>query len=148
MSLENKRHFFRVSLPQPLGAELKIIGADDIDSHYKVHKAAIIDLSAGGARFFTPSPLPDRPSLLAQLTFLCVGKEYRPYGPIIRASLPEPGHCEYSVQFSLDDTDTAELAGALNQLAIRLRKPAALTSCSFLTSEEISVFRPLSACFA
>ncbi|SDC77781.1 PilZ domain-containing protein [Paenibacillus sp. UNCCL117] len=148
MSLDNKRSFFRINLPQPLGADLKIIGTDHIDQHPKLHKAAIIDISAGGARFYTHAPLPDDHNLLAELKFLCMGKELRPYGVIVRSSLPEPGHCEYSLQFSLDDTDTADLAGTLNQLAIRLRKVTPMTSCSFLTPEEAARFFPLTACLA
>ncbi|MEK8129823.1 PilZ domain-containing protein [Paenibacillus filicis] len=148
MSQDNKRSFFRLALSQPLGAELKIIGAEWIDSTFKQHKAAIVDISAGGARFYTPSPLPEQLGLLAELKFQCLGKELRPYGIIVRAVLPEPGHCEYSLKFSLDDTDTSDLAGTLNQFAIRLRKQTPMSSSSFLTPEEASEFGPLSACLA
>jgi hypothetical protein len=148
MSQENKRRFFRLAMPQPLGADLKIIGADWIESTSKLHKAAIIDLSAGGARFYTQTPLPEQLGLLAELRFQCLGKELRPYGVIVRAALPGPGPCEYSLQFSLDDTDTSDLAGTLNQFAIRLRKQMPMSTSSFLTEEEASAFQPLSACFA
>lgn len=140
MGTENRRSFFRLTFPIPLGADLKIIGTDDIDPEAKLYKAALVDLSAGGARFFTQDPLPEIPGLLAELRFISLGKEYRPFGPIVRTILTEPGHYEYSIQFSLDDSDTTALTGMLNQLAIKLRRKPNVAGCSFLTPEESAEF--------
>ncbi|MGG2199464.1 MULTISPECIES: PilZ domain-containing protein [Paenibacillus] len=140
MSTNNKRNFFRLTFTVPLGADVKIFGMGDLDPETKLYKAALVDLSAGGARFFTQAPLPDKPGLLTELRFMCLGHEYRPYGPIVRSILPEPGHYEYCIQFSLDDTDTSALTRMLNQLAIKLRRTPNVPGCSFLTPEETAEF--------
>lgn len=136
----NKRSFFRVPFAHPLGAELKIIGQNDMDSGTKMLPAAILDLSAGGARVYTAAPLPEESSLLVELRFTALGSVYRPFGPVVRSILTAQGQYEYSIQFSLDENGTAALTGMLNQLAVKLRKTPTLPSCSFCTEEELADF--------
>ncbi|MBP1156179.1 MULTISPECIES: PilZ domain-containing protein [unclassified Paenibacillus] len=143
MSVNNKRSFFRVEFQHPLCAELKIIDYEVIDPESKIVKAALVNLSAGGARFYTASPLPEEDHLLVELKFTAMGKEYKPVGTIARSILPEEGHYEYSAQFSLDETDTAALTGMLNQMSVKLRKTPVLTGCSFCTDEDLIGFKPL-----
>lgn len=143
MNINNMRSFFRVEFQHPLCAELKIIAYEEIDPESKVVKAALVNLSAGGARFYTAAPLPETDHLLVELKFTAMGKEYKPVGTIVRSILQEEGHYEYSAQFSLNETDIAALTGTLNQMSVRLRKTPVLSGCSFCTDEDLLEFKPL-----
>lgn len=143
MNIHNKRSFFRLPFQHPLCAELKIIDSDDIVPESRIIKAALLDLSAGGARFYTAAPLPEDDNLLVELKFTAMGKVYRPIGTIARSILQEEGHYEYSAQFSLNETETAALTGVLNQMSVKLRKIPVLSGCSFCTEEELREFNPL-----
>ncbi|UUZ85745.1 PilZ domain-containing protein [Paenibacillus sp. P26] len=139
----NKRSFFRVSFRHPLGGEVKLIGWKDRNPDFLETKAAILDLSAGGARILTAAPLPEEPGLLVELRFTALGVLYRPIGLVVRTLLPVEGQYEYSIQFSLNEPDTAALTGMLNQLAIKLRKTPTPSNCSFCTEEELTAFHSL-----
>lgn len=139
----NQRSFFRLQFAHPLGAEVKVIGLEDVMPDQKQTPAALIDLSAGGSRFFTASPLPSEPHALLELRFTAFGVVYRPLGIVVRSILPEEDHYEYCVQFSLDEPDTAAMTSMLNQMAIKLRKSPTLANCSFCTPQELALFKPL-----
>ncbi|MFB6363882.1 PilZ domain-containing protein [Paenibacillus elgii] len=146
MSMEkNKRSFFRLRFQQPLCAELKLIGMADLEPEFKTRKAALLDLSAGGARFFTAAPLPDESRLLIELKFTALAKEYRVLGLLVRSGQTETGHPEYCIQFSHNETETAALTSMLNQLAIKLRKTTVISQCSFCTEEDLAEFGILQA---
>ncbi|WP_281887963.1 PilZ domain-containing protein [Paenibacillus sp. YYML68] len=138
----NKRHYFRLTFQSPLGAELKIIGAEDVGAEMKWYQAALVDLSAGGARFYTSAPLPETENLLTELRFTILNVEHRPYGVIVRSILPEAGHYEYCIQFSWQDSETNVLTRMLHQLALRIRRNPIVSGCSFLTEEELAAFSP------
>jgi hypothetical protein len=139
----NKRSFFRLDFKHPLGADVKVIGLDESELEHKIVKAAIMDLSAGGARFYTDAPLPDEMNLLVELKFIGLGSTCRLLGLVVRTIRSADGHHEYCVQFSLDEPDTAALTSLVNQLAIKLRKATTLSNCSFCTEEELESFLPL-----
>ncbi len=142
---KNKRSFFRLRFQQPLCADLKIIGMADLEPEFKKTKAALLDLSAGGARFFTAAPLPDERHLLIELRFTALAKEYRTLGALVRSGRTETGHPEYGIQFSHTEKETAALTGMINQLAIKLRKTAVISQCSFCTEEILAEFGILQA---
>ncbi|TVY06717.1 PilZ domain-containing protein [Paenibacillus cremeus] len=143
MATDNKRNFFRLLFSHPIGAEIKIIGHDDSDPDYKVFKTALVDISAGGARFYTVNPLPEEHNLLVEMKFTALGKDFRLLGTIVRSILPEPGHYEYCSQFSLDEADTTALTSMINALSIKLRKTPTPSGCSFCPAEELADFLPL-----
>lgn len=143
MSTNNKRSFFRLDFKHPLGAEVKLIGLDETEVNHKTVKAAVMDLSAGGARFYTDAPLPEESNLLVELKFIGLGSTFRLLGIVVRTIHSAEEHYEYCIQFSLDEPDTAALTSLVNQLAIKLRKTDTLSNCSFCTEEELETFLPL-----
>ncbi|CAG7621938.1 PilZ domain-containing protein [Paenibacillus allorhizosphaerae] len=147
MVTENKRKFFRVHFERPLLAEIKLIGLQDRDFEpdIKNFKAAVVDIGAGGARFFTETPLPDAHRLLVEMKFTVLGKQYNPLGTIVRSILPEEGHNEYSSEFSLQESETAALTSMLNSVAIKLRKSKTPAECIFCSDEDLAAFMPLRA---
>ncbi|MCP1306101.1 PilZ domain-containing protein [Paenibacillus tyrfis] len=130
---------------QPLRAELKIIGIADLEPEFKTMKAAMLDLSAGGARFLTAAPLPEESRLLIELKFTALAKEYRTLGILVRSGQTETGHPEYCVQFSHNEKETTALTSMINQLAIKLRKTTVISQCSFCTEEDLAEFGILQA---
>ncbi|WP_284638823.1 PilZ domain-containing protein [Paenibacillus silviterrae] len=143
MTNDNKRGFYRLQFIHPLLADAKLIGFDGLELDYKMVKAALLDLSAGGARFYTDAPFPDEGNLLVELRFMALGKEFRLLGLVVRTIRPVEEHYEYCVQFSLDEADTAALTSIVNQMSIKLRKTPVLSNCSFATEEELLAFMPL-----
>lgn len=144
MNIDNKRNFFRLPFQHPLCAELKIIGyKEEATPESRIVKAALLDLSAGGARFYTAAPLPEDDNLLVELKFTILGKEFKPVGTIVRTHTSEERHYGYSAQFSLDETAIASLTGVLNQMSVKLRKHPVLSGCSFCTEEDLLEFERL-----
>ncbi|AFC32053.1 PAS/PAC and GAF sensor-containing diguanylate cyclase/phosphodiesterase [Paenibacillus mucilaginosus 3016] len=137
----NKRRFFRLKLQRPLGAELRMVGVHDSHTVTRTMKTALLDLSAGGARFIATDPLPDEKHLLVELRFTALGRDYKPLGVIVR-TVDTGGHPQYCAQFSLDEQDTATLASVINQLSIKLRRSPVLSSCSFVPEEELEGLGP------
>ncbi|MGF9715036.1 PilZ domain-containing protein [Paenibacillus naphthalenovorans] len=143
MSNANRRHFFRLPFQHPLCAELKMIDYKDLMPESRIVKAALLDLSAGGARFRTAAPLPDDDNLLVELKFTVMHKEFKPVGIIVRSMRSEEEHDEYSIQFSWNEADIAALTGVLNQMAVKLRNKTVLPGCSFCTEEDLLEFKRL-----
>lgn len=144
---DNKRKFFRVHFSHPLLAEIKLIGLQDRDfePEIKYYKAAVVDIGAGGARFYTETPLPDEHRLLVEMKFTVLGKLYSPLGTIVRSILPKQGHYEYCTEFSSQESETAALTSMLNNIAIKLRKSKTPEDCSFCSDEDLAAFMPLSS---
>ncbi|MCZ8518909.1 MULTISPECIES: PilZ domain-containing protein [Paenibacillus] len=138
----NKRRFFRLKLQHPLGAELRMVGVHDTQTIRHTLKTALLDISAGGARFIATGPLPEEKHLLFELRFTALGKDYKPLGVMVRKVETAGGHPQYCAQFSLDEQDTASLASVINQLSVKLRKNPVLSSCSFLTDEDLQTLGP------
>ncbi|NTZ18366.1 PilZ domain-containing protein [Paenibacillus sp. JMULE4] len=139
MSNANRRHFFRLPFQHPLCAELKMIDYKGLMPESRIVKAALLDLSAGGARFRTAAPLPDDDNLLVELKFTVM----QPVGTIVRSMRSEEEHDEYSIQFSWNEADIAALTGVLNQMAVKLRNKTVLPGCSFCTEEDLLEFKRL-----
>lgn len=139
MNAENKRHFFRVSFPHPLCAELKIIGTPDT-LETKTGKIAIHDMSAGGMRFRSDINFTNELHILFEAKFTALGKPYKLLGQILRAKEIHSPIYEYSAKFSLGAQAESDLVHILNMLSIKLKKTKVLSSCSFCTEEELKQF--------
>jgi hypothetical protein len=134
---QNKRHFFRLAFATPLCADMKIIPLEDVEIEQRSHRVAIVDLSGGGLKFISPVKLADDFQMLLEFRFVLLNKELKLLANLVRR-LDEGERFEYSVRFTIDDSEQSNLVQLINTLSIKLKSARTLSSCSFCTEKEIS----------
>ncbi|WP_438445272.1 PilZ domain-containing protein [Gorillibacterium sp. sgz5001074] len=137
---DNRREFYRLTLHVPLSAQFKVIGYRKESVNSNSTYIYIVDISAGGLRMHSKLNLPVNEGLLLEFRFILFNRDLILLGSVVRKKQTSSDIFEYGVEFSLDEDTRETLLANIHMLSIRLKNARVLTSCSFISDEEMERF--------
>lgn len=118
----NRRKYFRIKLQLALSAEMTIISFNNKKVSLGSTEVMILDIGPGGLRFMSHLRLTPQDNIIYRFETEFMGSKLQLTGKIVWCQEKDEGIFAYGVSFTIIEQERDQLAGLLNQLAIRLRK--------------------------
>lgn len=131
----NRRQFFRIELPIPLGASMTISELEGKKVKLASTNVLIWDIGPGGLKIESIVKLPVRSDLVLKFSTRILGQNLELYGTIVWNKEMNNQSQMYGIQFIIDENDRTSLTSLLNQLQVRLRDKSIAPDSYFITDK-------------
>lgn len=137
IKFENRRNFFRIELPVPLGATMTITEFDGKKVKLGSTKILIRDIGPGGLQIETNIKLPVRSDLILKFMTRILGQNIELYGSIVWNKEIDDIYNLYGINFMIDENARTHLTALLNQLQAKLRHDMILPDSLFVRDKKL-----------
>ncbi len=137
MKFENRRNFFRIELPVPLGANMTITEFGGKKVQLGSTKILIRDIGPGGLQIETNIKLPVRSDLILKFMTRILGQTIELYGSIVWNKEIDDIYNLYGINFMIDENSRTHLTALLNQLQAKLRHDTILPDSLFVRDKKL-----------
>ncbi|MBS4195646.1 EAL domain-containing protein [Bacillus sp. FJAT-49870] len=140
-NVENRRKYFRLSLPHPLSADLTITKFMGKDISLGKTEVLIHDLSVGGLGFFSDIKMAVRSDMILNIETEILGKIIEFVGKIVWMKELNDDVYQYWMEFIIEEHERDEIAKVINTLTVKIRKNPILPDCRFITTDINTFFK-------
>lgn len=133
LNFVNRRQFFRINLPIPLGAGMTISEFKGKKVQLGSTNVLIKDIGPGGIKIESIVKLPVRSDLVLKFNTRILGQNLELYGSIVWKGETNDHTQLYGISFIVDENERANLTSLLNQLQVKLRDKSIAPDSFFIT---------------
>lgn len=136
IKFENRRKFFRVELPVPLGAAMTISEFGGKKVNIGSTRTLIRDIGPGGLQIETNIKLPVRSDLILKFVTKILGKNIEVFGSIAWSKEVNDQYQLYGINLLIDEMSRTNLTSLLNQIQTKLRHKTILPNSYFIKDKK------------